>query len=181
MPYKDREKQKEYQRNYQRQWRENNREKIKGYWQKFYYTHQNEVLTRKRRQQQQNEQTYEIRARRHHRSKIEILRRYSGEYPKCAYCGENRYECLQIDHINDDGCKERKITGGGENFYAWLKKQPYQPDRYQVLCANCNVIKRVRGLVSYNQGLETINEWDEWSKSKYIKTPEAIKEFWHKR
>lgn len=181
MPYKDPKKQREYQRNYQQKWREMNREKVRGYWQKYYYSHYTEIRKRKNQQNRKSEQTYQVRARRHHRYKIEVLKRYGGNPPKCANCGEQRYECLQIDHITDDGWKERKKIPSGENFYSWLRKQPYQPNKYQVLCANCNAIKRTRGLLSYKGGLKTIEEWEEWAKSKRISTPPEIKKIWLQR
>lgn len=89
--------------------------------------------------------------------KLEVLTHYSTEsYPICA----NPYhlhlpndpmltdiDCLEIDHINGNGNKERKeVTGhltGGESFYLWLKRNNY-PKGYQVLCANCNLKKRIR-------------------------------------
>ena len=44
--------------------------------------------------------------------------------------------CLQIDHINGGGSKERK------RFHIPLQVFK-NPSAYQVLCANCNWIKRV--------------------------------------
>lgn len=81
------------------------------------------------------------------KTKIEILRHYSPEL-KCTgingVCASNCSDirCLTIDHINGDGAKERKETGMyGWRFYQWLKKNNY-PDGYQVLCMNCQFIKR---------------------------------------
>lgn len=181
MPYKDPEKKRQYHREYDRKWRAENRDKIGGYYRKYYYTHYEEIRQRKNQQNRKNEQKYEVRARRHHRHKIKALKLYGGDTPKCANCGEDRYECLQIDHVKNDGAYERRKISSGENFYYWLVKQSYQPHKYQVLCANCNAIKRIRVLESYNHGLKTIKEWEEWSKCKYIKTPEDVKKLWMKK
>ena len=183
MPYKDKNKQREYNKNYQRKWKEKkvNREKLRAYGQKHYWKHRDEIRKRKNSQNRKNEQTYEVRARRHHRAKIKVLKMYGGDKPKCANCGDKRYECLQIDHIDNDGNIERRKIPGGENFYYWLIKQKIKKNKYQVLCANCNQIKRVRNLVSYQKGLKNIKEWEEWSKCKNIKTPEEIKQFWNKK
>jgi hypothetical protein len=62
----------------------------------------------------------------------------------CQCCGESNFLFLQLDHVNNDGAKERKELGlvGGHSFYRYLKKQNY-PEGYQVLCANCNFGKRM--------------------------------------
>jgi len=181
MPFKDKEKQKEYNREYQRNWRNKNRVKIRDYQRKRYWIHHDKIRKRKNNANKINEQTYEVRARRYHRIRIQILKNYSTKIPKCKNCGEKRYECLQIDHINNDGNKERKKISSGENFYYWLIKQPIRKDKYQVLCANCNVIKRLRELVSYQQEFKNIKEWEAWSKCKTIKTPKKLKKLWQQK
>jgi len=60
---------------------------------------------------------------------------------KCAFCGEDDFVVLSIDHINDDGVKERKKLdkknrNTGWDFYRYLIKQPKRDD-LQVLCFNC--------------------------------------------
>jgi len=58
---------------------------------------------------------------------------------KCAICGFDDVRALQLDHINGGGTKENKsISSAGINRRA-LK----HPEEYQLLCANCNWIKRV--------------------------------------
>lgn len=55
-------------------------------------------------------------------------------------------ECLQIDHINGGGFKEKKrVTNGGQEYYAFVLRQIKLGSKdYQLLCANCNWIKRHR-------------------------------------
>ena len=55
-------------------------------------------------------------------------------------CTDHR--CLQIDHVNGDGAKLRKIKGqeGSRLLDTVLKTVP--GETYQLLCANCNWIKR---------------------------------------
>lgn len=60
---------------------------------------------------------------------------------KCVRCGFDDKRALQIDHINSDGRKERgisKIIFHRKVISSFLKKE----NRYQLLCANCNWIKR---------------------------------------
>ena len=78
--------------------------------------------------------------------RLEILEAYGG--PICAGCGFDDERALQLDHIDGDGAQRRREIGGvnrgvsGQHTYFWLKKQGFPPG-YQVLCANCNWIKRV--------------------------------------
>jgi hypothetical protein len=69
-----------------------------------------------------------------------IIEQYGG---KCICCGESHLEFLTIDHINNDGANERKITkqGTGGKLYRWLIKNNFPKDNYQLLCYNCNCSK----------------------------------------
>ena len=74
--------------------------------------------------------------------KLEVLSHYSGGIPHCNMCGESRMVCLSIDHINGGGDKHRKeIGGGGSVIYNWLRTNKF-PKGYQVLCMNCQWVKR---------------------------------------
>jgi hypothetical protein len=48
--------------------------------------------------------------------------------------------CLQIDHVNGDGGKDRKVQNHVSAFYLRVMKDT--TGSYQLLCANCNWIKR---------------------------------------
>lgn len=76
--------------------------------------------------------------------RLEILTHYGGSPPRCACCGTDDVRVLAVDHINNDGAKHRKITGAGTGFYLWLKRNGF-PKGFQVLCMNCNWIKRLEG------------------------------------
>ncbi len=63
---------------------------------------------------------------------------------KCARCGFSDKRALQIDHINGGGSKERKVLGFSGRFHLHvLRSFVAKENRYQLLCANCNWIKRV--------------------------------------
>jgi hypothetical protein len=78
--------------------------------------------------------------------KKNVVNHYSKGQMKCS-CGFSDIRALSIDHINGNGAEERKNLFGKNNrqssnrFYRWLIKQNY-PEGYQVLCANCQMIKR---------------------------------------
>lgn len=67
---------------------------------------------------------------------------------QCVKCGFLDKKALQIDHINGDGCKdrqERKIAGkaNGSTYYKYvLQSFLKRENKYQLLCANCNWIKK---------------------------------------
>lgn len=72
--------------------------------------------------------------------KLEMIKAYGG---KCRLCSEEHPEFLTIDHVNGNGRQHRKQIGyiGGADFYAWLRRQGYPRDDFQLLCFNCNCSK----------------------------------------
>jgi len=130
-----------YMKKYLPEWRKKNREKVRVYW--VEYRHKN------------NDQVHQYEKNMRLRRKIEVLSHYSGNtIPQCANpFGEHSepyvtLDALTIDHINGGGNKERKRLFGrdkksGYSFYAWLKRNKF-PSGYQVLCMNCQTIKKLR-------------------------------------
>lgn len=78
------------------------------------------------------------------RLKEEVFQHYG--QGRCTCCGESELMFLQMDHMNNDGARERRELGvGGSNkFYRWLKQQGFPPG-YQILCGNCNMGKHLNG------------------------------------
>lgn len=60
---------------------------------------------------------------------------------KCIYCGFEDKRALQIDHINGGGSKDKK-TAKGFYYKRVLTEIMEGKILYQILCANCNWIKR---------------------------------------
>lgn len=58
---------------------------------------------------------------------------------KCVKCGFTDKRALQIDHIFGGGYKENRGHSVSTNLKRVLR---YGKKRYQILCANCNWIKR---------------------------------------
>jgi len=76
------------------------------------------------------------------RVKKEVLAHYSAGSLACIQCGYSDIRALSIDHIGGGGSKHKRILGrAGTAFYRWLKEQHY-PEGYQVLCMNCQFVKR---------------------------------------
>ena len=58
---------------------------------------------------------------------------------RCACCGIGDPRFLTIDHINNDGKRQRQKLGTytSHKFHRWLRQNGYPPG-FQVLCWNCN-------------------------------------------
>ena len=105
---------------YLREWRKRNPERTKLYKQKHYA-----VMNKNRRKLQK-----ELREK--------IINLLGGE---CSQCGFADERALQIDHVNGGGNKHRKQLGTGAKFYRGILSN-IDSGEYQILCANCNWIKR---------------------------------------
>jgi hypothetical protein len=63
----------------------------------------------------------------------------------CVSCGFTDVRAFQIDHINGGGHHERTtIYRSPRQFYKAVLADA--GTKYQILCANCNQIKRVEGV-----------------------------------
>lgn len=69
---------------------------------------------------------------------LEVVSGKSIEDIKCVQCGFSDIRALQIDHINGGGGKHFKKRGSVKYY----KDMLVQSEDYQILCANCNWIKR---------------------------------------
>lgn len=58
---------------------------------------------------------------------------------KCNNCGFSDKRAFQIDHIHGGGRQQRK----GMSTESFLKYVLKHPEEFQLLCANCNQIKRI--------------------------------------
>jgi hypothetical protein len=54
-------------------------------------------------------------------------------------CEEKEIKFLALDHINNDGNKQRNEIGSGIQMYLFIKRN--MPKDIQVLCHNCNLAK----------------------------------------
>lgn len=61
---------------------------------------------------------------------------------KCS-CGFDDKRALQFDHINENGLKDLKRFGNKNAMLYYYSKHPEEArEKLQILCANCNWIKR---------------------------------------
>lgn len=65
---------------------------------------------------------------------------------QCVQCKFTDERALQIDHVHGSGQEDRRKRGFGSGynwtFYRQILSEPDFKENYQLLCANCNWIKR---------------------------------------
>ena len=125
----------------------------------YYETHLEEARDKNRDYTKTHrEERKEYQAERRDKTKLAVLSHYSGTSPpQCANpFGIHKesfaiLEALTLDHINNDGAKDREVVSGnrrsgGQRFYEWLVRNEYPNKSLQVLCWNCQWIKRIRAM-----------------------------------
>jgi len=118
-------------------WQQRER-KPRGYDAAYYARHSKEINARERERYRKNPGMR--RAAQHKsnlRKRVEALLRLGG---KCVRCDKgDDYRVLQIDHINGGGRRDVQLRGTVAAQRDVLKGNI---EGYQLLCANCNVIKK---------------------------------------
>jgi len=66
----------------------------------------------------------------------------------CNCCGEKHKSFLTIDHVNNDGGKDRKNGIDNRSMLRTIIKDKF-PKTYQILCMNCNFSKRIEGICEH--------------------------------
>lgn len=59
----------------------------------------------------------------------------------CAMCGISDKRVLTLDHIHGGGKAERMAVGGHRGVYVRAINE-HQPEKYRVLCLNCQFLAR---------------------------------------
>lgn len=78
-------------------------------------------------------------SKRYYSIKEKVYSKYGNQ---CAHCSEQRSPCLSIDHVNGNGAEDRRETKGSTAFL--LKVLSDDSGEYQILCMNCQWMKRHR-------------------------------------
>ena len=99
---------------------------------KYYEKHKEKWPDYERKRGKEHKKEYNKEWR--YKKRIELLGFLGG---KCIKCGFSDWRALQIDHINGNGAKD-KIR----NYTKDYNRIKENPEKYQLLCANCNWIKR---------------------------------------
>lgn len=125
---------------------EKHKEEVRAKAKEFYYSNRAQILRKiKDKRSNPSLNKHELFKKREQRvkTKTQVLTHYSNGKLACRQCGESRLACLTIDHINGGGSKhKRELKKHGSIFYIWLRQNNF-PVGYQVLCMNCQFVKRV--------------------------------------
>ena len=70
-------------------------------------------------------------------ARADVIKKFGG---KCVRCGFDDPRALQLDHVNGGGNRDRRIKEMGTSRRH--EDAIANPTKYQLLCANCNWIKR---------------------------------------
>ncbi len=83
-----------------------------------------------------------MRVRNARKRRAEAVDRLGG---KCCRCGNDDARVLQIDHVFNDGARERRPSGPrtcvASRVGLFIRIRDDEEGRYQLLCANCHSIK----------------------------------------
>ena len=101
-----------------------------------------EYMRERRKDPEFKKKEREYQLQHYYKLRQEVYEAYGGA--KCACCGEDEFDFLTLDHINDNGAAERRRFGSNHRVMQVLRQQGYPPG-YQVLCANCNMSKMKHG------------------------------------
>jgi hypothetical protein len=131
---------------YHNKYRQENLEKEKARSKRYYQEHREEIRTKSAMRRGDPEKKNMLHLQRvtgEKQLKVEVLTYYGNGAFACVECGESRFPCLSIDHIDGTGADHRRELGlgGGGKFYRWLKKNNY-PVGFQTLCMNCQWVKK---------------------------------------
>ena len=101
-----------------------------------------EAYTKKNRSLVSSKATIRVRANR--KILIELLGKATAEgRPICVCCGEDDLIYLHVDHVNNDGFKDK--NGNKQRNRLTVNQYLENPERFQLLCANCNHAKHQNG------------------------------------
>ena len=149
MPLKDPEERRAYKRRYSKTPKE--KERLRRYNQRPEVKEKVNQRVRDRRQwwqgyRERRKERGRITERRKYREtrialREQVLALFGSACPRCGYSADHR--ALQIDHVNGDGARERQEGGYSLSWYRGvLRSVQAGEQRYQVLCCNCNWLKR---------------------------------------
>lgn len=103
--------------------------------------------------------TYNAERNRRDRIKIreDIVALFGGKCQKCGYNKDIR--ALQIDHINGVPSETKsRWHRGGVGLYRAILRNEYPKELFQLLCANCNVIKKFENKEYHKKNFKYLNQ-----------------------
>lgn len=99
------------------------------------------------------------RRKRYVRARLKVYDAYGGA---CAFCGDARFEVLEIDHIDGTG-KAHRAEIGGQNIYLWLARNEVRRDLYRLLCGSCHNALTHHDIGPDGSDYVPIEVWRHWA------------------
>lgn len=127
----------------QKEWANNNKDKINEIAKRYRETHREEIRARSKLIHRESKYRPPSVAHIKHITSVrnelrsQILLMFGSV---CCRCGFTDVRALQIDHVNGGGTIDRKQSKSVTNYYRNILNSGGKG--YQLLCANCNVIKK---------------------------------------
>lgn len=125
-----------------KEWKDRNPEKVSAAYKKWYEANKETARQKKRetmkRLRAANPEKYNAQSAAAKARERERLYEMYGHV--CARCNFNDKRALTLDHIKNNGNTERAELG--ERGVYRKAKAYHQPEEYQILCMNCQFIKR---------------------------------------
>jgi RNase P subunit RPR2 len=116
-------------------------------WQRYYAKHREEIRKRARVRYWANRDKHIEKSRAYNlrnpswirlrRKRLEAIQRFGGI---CSRCGFSDWRALQFDHKDGDGSKDRRLHR--HNNFGYYNYIMQNPNKFNLLCSNCNWIKR---------------------------------------
>lgn len=122
---------------------------IKEYQHRYRERYSEKLNARHREYQANPPERQRQKVRAYHRSRYQALRAafLQALGGRCYCCGLDDIRFLTIDHVENDGTKERKPNGKQTNSYTALRRMYVNfqscPSRYRAACYNCNCARHL--------------------------------------
>ena len=136
----------ERERAYQQEYNKNNRERLTQYQSEWRQTPAGQAYLKEqaerirhdpKRREKAKEASRKSSRKKYAADRLALIEFYGG---KCVRCGFSDPRALQIDHIHGGGRKE--LQSIDRKKYHSLEYHKKNKGKYQLLCSNCNWIKR---------------------------------------
>lgn len=96
----------------------------------------------------------EIERARHRETQSNLRKKFIDMYGgKCDCCGIEDIDVLSMEHINRDGAQARRERTSMTEYRLAIKT--YQPEKYKILCRNCNSGGHINGDCPHKTSLIT--------------------------
>ena len=117
-------------------YRRKNKEKVKEGWKMWYLKNKVKFAEKNKKYRETHPEYFHNHRTKHRMEIISILG------IMCANCGFDDIRALQVDHVNGGGSIHRRNSKSSIYYKEILEEIKSGSKKYQILCANCNQIKK---------------------------------------